>query len=350
MPFVTDNADVLNSTLQQLGRFKFTDLSPVLQAYPIAQRVLRKTEMKVHEGGDYIEGTINTTDNQSAQSITPGQVRTININSGTIKWRVDWRHLEMYYALVSQYLDMNRGEQRILDYASLQRLRAMQSWVAKFETLAWSVPADSSSADFNGIPYSVVQSTNNTPGFNGQHPSGHSAVQNVDATTAANAGWRNYTFEFDAITKADFLPKFRTMLRKTNWRPAFEDATRKPTLPRFQWYTGEQNINDFETLGEAQNDNLGRDIDSMQDSVSLRRIKAVYTPEIDNNATLASLRPFYAIDWENLKFEVLAGQWNKKTEIKELPYQPDVAVVYTDFTFNLCNHNRRTHGVATLSA
>lgn len=348
MPFVTSNNDALNATLQKLDRFKMTDLTAELQRYPMARMLLNKEHMEVQDGGDYIEFTLVTDGNEQAQSIVPGQVRTPNASSGTVKGRVDWRHLATDYSLIRQHTKMNQGESKILDYAKIERLRAMASWVERVDNLCWSVPASSSSADFNGIPYWIVESTTNTAGFNGGAPSGHTTVGNIDPATVTK--FKNYTFEFSAITKADFIASVRTAIRKTGWVAPIQNPHKGPGRPSHGFYTCESNYLALETLGEAQNENLGRDVTKYQDNILLNGRPVVWCSQLDSHAVLASKTPFYGIDWATFSWVVLADEWNKETTINPMPYQPDTIVTYMDFTCNTLCRDRRRNFVATLAA
>jgi hypothetical protein len=111
---------------------------------------------------------------------------------------------------------------------------------------------------------------------------------------------------------------------------------------RRQIYLNESLISDIEDVGEGQNENLGRDIASMDDRIVFKRHPLIYVPYLDNDTT----NPMYMIDTETIKPFVLKGDYLRESDAARAPKQHNTFEVHVDLSINFICTNRRANVVA----
>ena len=97
----------------------------------------------------------------------------------------------------------------------------------------------------------------------------------------------------------------------------------------------------LEEILESQNENLGKDVASMDGQALLRRVPITFVKELD----LDSTNPLYLVDWGELHVMGLSGWWMKETVVEKQSSQHTVSATHTDCTYNLICRNRRKQGV-----
>lgn len=331
--------DILVNTLKELGRLKFTDLSYDLQEHVIMPTLLKKEKVKF-DSGYGINWQVLVDHNHSARNVGLFAVDNINVRDGLRTATVPWRHTTADYAYERRLMAMNREPAKILDYVKSQRHMAMVSLAAHMEQAGWSAPPADTDEDMPyGIPFWIQKygsSGVTTAGFNGTNPSGFTGgAGGISSTT--HPRWANWTEQYTAVTKADLIKKLREATTKTGFKPPVDHASYARGKARRGLYTNYNVISAMEEVGEAQNENLGRDLASMDGQIMFRRTPVTYVPHLDSDTD----DPIYGIDWSEFSFVFLKGEYLREDPPEKAPEQHTVYKGHIDLTWNTRCTNRR---------
>ena len=97
-------------------------------------------------------------------------------------------------------------------------------------------------------------------------------------------------------------------------------------------------ISTVEEVGESQNENLGRDIASMDGTMTFRNHPIIWTPQLDGDAQ----NPWYGLDHSTFYPVCLQGDYLRESEARQAPNQHNVYQVHVDLSYNfLCVDPRR---------
>ena len=106
-------------------------------------------------------------------------------------------------------------------------------------------------------------------------------------------------------------------------------------------YVNEDTMSSFEDLGEAQNENLGRDIASMDGQIIFRRVPIIWVPKLDEDTT----DPVYMIDHSTFYPVVLKGDYLRESDPKESAEAHNAYSIHVDLTYNYVCLDRRRNAV-----
>jgi hypothetical protein len=336
-------ADLVAMTLPQLGKLKFTDLMSNYQNTIVLKRVAKKGKM-TFESGSAVDFNVITDTNHSAKMVGIGEIDNVNIPNLMTKGEIPWRHCTWNWSHDRRILAMNREPSRIVDLLQTQRIAAFGDAIILFEVQGWQVPATTDTKSVYGIPYWIVKSNTaatqaNNNGFNGGTPSGYTTVGNISPTTYPR--WQNYATQYTLLTKDDFVRKARRMLYYIDFMPLVDEIPTYNTGDDMMLCVNYNTEAALEELLEAQNDNLGNDVASMDGKVKLRRADVTAVRQLDLDTT----NPLYAINFGEFHAMGLKGEWMYETVIPIVPGQHTVSQTHTDCSWNLFCRNRRRCGV-----
>lgn len=348
MPIIQadDIADLVAGTLRDLGRPKFQQIAQELQNYEVMPRWLKKDRVLM-DSGIGIQRTLMHRTQGNARHVGLYQTDVTAVRDAVAQLQVPWRHAETSYAMDVREAMMNRGEALIFSIIEPKREGAMLDLVELLETAAWSSPSSTDTSLPYGLPYWIVK--NNTTGFNGGAPSGHTTVAGINLTTVPN--FKNYTAQYTSITKADLIKKMRTAHRKIQFKsPVKGKDYSNPIADRYRIYVNEATIAELEDIGEAQNENLGRDVASVfggdvkksnEGGIMFRGNPFVWVPKLDADTT----NPVYMIDMSSFSPYVLKENFMRETVVKPGQDQHNVVKVFIDLSYNYLCVNRRANAV-----
>lgn len=333
-----DIADMLTTTLYDLGRGRFYQIAQELQEYLVLPRLLRKERVRIQSSGVGIKETIMTSTGGSARWVGLGEEDAYNFADVLDQMTVNWCRLTENMAWERRMLLENRGEARINDVILPQRV-AMMLRIADALEEGWFAAPDASDVKKPwGLKYWIVK--NATTGFNGGLPTGFTTVGGVSLTDSPT--FKNYTFQYADVTKQDLVDKLRTAHRKTRWR----SPVRKPGMEsefgeRRQLFCNEVTIKAIENVGEAQNENLGRDIASMDDQIVFKKHPIQYVPHLDEDTSY----PIYMLDTDTIVPFILKGDYLREGDARIAPLNHNWFLVNVDLSINFICLNRRANAV-----
>jgi hypothetical protein len=333
-----DIADMITTTLHDLGRGRFHQIAQELVEYIVLPRILRKGNVRIQRSGIGIKETLMTKSGGAARWVGLNEEDAVTYNDVLDGLTVVWCRLTDNMSWERRMLLENRGEARINNVIKPQRVAMMLRVADALEEGFFGAPDASDTKKPWGLKYWIVK--NATTGFNGGLPSGFTTVGGVSLTDSPT--FKNYTFQYTDVSKADLIKKLRTAHRKTNWRSPYKTSEMMSEFGnRRQIYLNETTISNIEDVGEGQNENLGRDIASMDDRIVFKRHPLIYVPYLDDDTT----NPLYMTDTDTIKPIVLKGDYLRETDAQRSPKQHNTFEVHVDLSINFVCTNRRANAV-----
>jgi len=336
-----DIADMVTTTLEDLGRGRFHQIAQDLQEYLILPRLLRRERIRIQSSGIGIKETLMTTTGGTARWVGLLEEDAVNFNDILDQMTVNWCRLTDNMAWERRMLLENRGEARINNVIKPQRVAMMIRMADALEDGFFAAPDASDVKRPWGLKYWIVK--NSTTGFNGGLPAGFTTVAGVSLTDSPT--FKNYTGQYINITKADLITKLRTAHRKTRWRsPIKKPGMMSEFGERRQLLLNEDTIRQFEDVGEGQNENLGRDVASMDDDIVFKKHPLRWVPFLDTDAT----NPVYMLDTDTITPFILKGDYLRESDARVAPKQHNTFEVHVDLSINFIVTNRRANAVLSL--
>lgn len=351
-----DVADLVQSILPDLDRMHWEQISQNLQDYEVMSHWLKDDKITFNDGL-YIKKNLLSQLAGAASHTGMTDTDDVDIPDLMDDMQVPWRHAQTKWGYHYQTdILMNSGKSRINDTVKPRRFNAMLSLADELEEKAWQVPNLSDKLNPYGLPYWVVYSA--TTGFNGGYPTGpdavpHPTIAGVSLTDSPT--FKNYTANYATVSKTDLFPKMRTALRKTNFRSPVtkEDMSTKRGNDR-RYYTDEVTCSALETVGEAQNENLGRDLapytagsgqgglQEIDGTLTFKKNPIIWVPQLDDTTVYtAAANPIYQIDHAVFFPVCLKGDYLRETGPTVAPNQHNMWRVFLDLTYNFICVNRR---------
>jgi hypothetical protein len=340
-----DYADLVTTGLRDLGRMKFTNIASRLVNYVGFKELFRKERTDFRDGGYEIQWNILNDHSNAARHIGLYAVDDVNVVDAHVTATHPWRHTTTNWAFDEHEVQMNGGAARILDLIKNKRIMSMIALAEKIETAIWSGPALTDTPTPHGIPHWVVY--NATTGHNGGAPTGHTTVGGLNPTTYTR--WKNFTAQYTAISKTDLVTKMREAAVKTNFKSPVEYPSYGSGRAN-GYYTTYAVIAGLETLLEAQNDNLGNKIDSMDGETTFRRSPMVHVSKLDSgSATGATADPVWMLQWNEMAVAIMRGWFMKEKGPFMSAKQHNVVEVHVDLSWNTLCYNRRAQALISKS-
>ncbi len=340
----TDIADLVASTINELGELKMTDLMSDYQNTIFLKRMVKKGKMTFTAGPE-VEFRVATDTNHSTRAV--GLYYTANVNPTNIMTtgKVPWRHITWNWGIERREIAINRSPRKIMDMVKERRLAAFADAVTFCERRAWRVPAVTDTENFYGIPYWIVKSATaitTNDGFNGTVPSGYTTVGNINPTTYPR--WANYAAPYTNLSQADFINTLWDASDVTDFMPIVDDIPTYNVGDDYGYYTTRVVRRGLKQILHTLNDDLGFDLDPTNGKLTYRRAPIVWVKELDADTT----NPFYGINWGVFGVMGLRDEWMHETMIPVHTNQPTVSATHTDCTFNtLCRDRRRNFVLST---
>ncbi|MDO8302145.1 MAG: phage major capsid protein, partial [Sedimentisphaerales bacterium] len=258
----------------------------------------------------------------------------VNVGDVLEQIEIPWRHTTTNYAFDRRELAMNGGESKIVDLLKVRRTDGMLSLIELMEANFWGAPVNENDKITPwGVPLWVVKSA--TEGFNGDKLSTWATYPGG----LNHAKFKNWTSQYAKVTKSDLILKMRRAHRQTGFEsPINIPDYRSGRGDQYRIYVNEDTLETLESLGESQNENLGRDLAPMDGTITFRRNPLLWVPFLDDDDT----DPVYMLNYGYFHPVFLKGEYLREGEPKPAPEQHTVSVVHIDLTSNtLCTDRRR---------
>ena len=335
--------DLIRTTQNELGEMKWTDISTDLIEHVALSKLMKANKIEF-SSGPQVQWDLMVDYNHSTRAVGLYASDVTDVPDVMAQGMIPWRHVTGSWAIDRREIAMNRTPRRIIELVKTRRIASLIGMAEYMEDRIWRVPAPTDTLNFFGIPYWITKSATpatqaNNNGFNGTAPAGYSSVGGVSPTTYPR--WSNYTDIYTTVSKDDLVRKLRRAMTMTAFKPPAEGIPDFSTGNNYGVYTNYAVLGTLEEMLEAQNDNLGNDVASMDGKVMFRRNPVEYIPKLDDDTT----DPVYGVNWGDLKIMGLRGEWLNETVIAVQPGQHTVSATHVDTSLNLISRNRRKHFV-----
>lgn len=330
----SDVADLIATTLKDLDKGKWTDLTGDIQEYYAMPNLLKKEKVKF-KTGEQIAVNIMTDNNGQARWHGLHEPDNYNINDVMSNGSAPWRHGTWNYAFSRLEKEINSGDaEQIVDLVKTRRAAGFIAGAEMLENMFWSKP--STSADVT-TPYGVRTYivSNATEGFNGGNPSGF--TNGVIFNSSTQTRWKNWTAQYTSVTPSDLVRKLRKAATKTMFKSPIEMSEIRNGALKRGLYTNYDVIEGLEEIVTAQNENLGNDIAKYDGTTIFRKNPVHDVPQLATD----SQDPVIGIDWSTLVPVFLKGEYFKESAPRQHPLIHTDVVVDVDLTMNLICYDRR---------
>ena len=340
---------VIASTRETNPEKKWTDLASEYQEYPGFNHLMNRSNMKYGSGTE-IQFNIVYDRNKTAKHTALYEVDSPSQDDYIKQGTVPWIFSQADYSFDIREPKINSGTaEQLIDLVKERKETCRLDLATLVENAFWSKPANSSDARTPfGIFYWIVKASGKTAladtGFNGGNPTGFSdgaAGINSDIYTR----WKNWAGNYVTVSKADLIKKMRKAAEETFFVspmsvPSYEP---KSVENRFQVYTNLSVKQDMEDVGEAQNENLGRDIASMDGVMMFRRNPIKWVPLLDSDTS----NPVMFLNWDVLTARCLKGEFMREST-QTSATQHNVINAFTDLSWNIVCTNRRRLSILSI--
>lgn len=359
-----DVADLVQSILPDLDRMNWEQIAQNLTDYEMMSHWLKDDKI-MFEDGLYVKKNLLSQTSGAASHTGMTDTDDVDIPDLMDDIQVPWRHAQTKWGYHYQTdILMNRGKSRINDTVKPRRVAAMIDLAEELEQKAWQVPNTTDKLNPYGLPYWIVYTATGAPGFTGSYPTGpdavaHTTIAGLSLTDSPK--FKNWCATYTNVSKDDLLPKMRTAIRKCNFKsPVTKDDMNTKRANDRRYYTNETRVALFETVGEAQNENLGRDlapftagvggshggVSESDGALTFKKHPIVYVPQLDDTTVFtACTNPVYQIDHSVFAPFCLKGDYLRETGPEKVPNQHNMYRVFLELTYNLICWNRRKNAV-----
>ena len=343
-----DIADLVTTSLNELGRLKMTDLMSSYQNTIVLKRLIKKNKM-TFDSGPALQFNVIVDTNHSARFVGLAAVDDVNATNVMTTGSIPWRHITWNWMYDRREPIMNSGASKIVDLVKTRRIAGLGDAIIKFETSFWRIPLTTNTTDPYGVQYWIVKSataTTTNDGFNGTTPvdavgGSYSSGAAGISSSAFSGRWANYATGYSALSKTDLIAKMRRAYVYTDFMPLVDETPVYNLGDDYGIYTNYTVLSALESILESQNENLGSDVAPMDGKVMFRRTPVTFVKELDLDTT----NPVYGINWGEFFAAGLRGEWMNETVIPKKADQHTVTVTHTDCSFNYMCRNRRRQWV-----
>ena len=331
--------DLAESTLAQMERLKLQQIAQELVDYEVLPKFMRKDRV-TFDGGDAITWRVMVKTSGASKNVGLHEEDVVNIGDVLDNGSIPWRHTTTNYAWERREMLMNIGARRVVSLLKVRRADALLDLTEHMERIFWAKPADSSDkTEPYGVPYWLVK--NASVGFNGGDPVGF-ANGAAGLKTADYQKWKNYTGAYAAVSKADLIKKMRIAHRLTGFKsPVDLKNVNVGRADQYRVYMNNATLSTVEDVGEAQNDNLGRDVASMDGTMIFKKHPMIYAAHLDTDPS----DPVYMINFATFRPVVLRGDYLRESKPSKSAKQHNTFVVFVDLTWNIRCVDRRRNAV-----
>jgi len=336
-----DIADMLTTTLAKMGTGRFWQIAQELQEFEVMGNILTKRGgVKVIDSGIAVEETLMTAFGGRSRWVGLFEDDVYDFKDVLKKIRVEWCYLNDNMMFERRMTLMNRGKARVNNVIKPQKMAMMLRVAHTLEDAFFDDYDESAVLKMWGLKYWIVK--NSSAGFNGGSPNADGLrIAGLLLSTAPT--FKNYTFTYTAVTKADFAKKLRKAHRKTGWKsPVNIKQFRGDFGERRVLYVNEATISNIEDIGESQNENLGRDFAPYDDTMVFRKHPIRWAVKLDSDTS----NPVYLLDKATIHPIVLKGDYMRQSDVYPLRGKKhNVFVSDIDHTMNTICINRRANAV-----
>jgi hypothetical protein len=358
---INDLRDLLATTLKDNpidGKYQST---LPYQQYEAVSRWFAK-DRKKSDGGTSYQRNIVLTEAGTASHITPYETVEYNQTEGQAQINMPWNIIRGHWLADRFEIMANAGRAKIIPFLDSKRKEGLKSFYTLLEQRAWRTP-DSATDVRNpaGLSYWLTKMTSATKatlgagaqrGFYGYNPvygDGTTAASTggIDAsstsTVAGAQNWRNWTAAYpNSVFDLAAAREMKWAFLKLMFSPPeqLSDLGVGGSANKYRIYMNDETIVAYEELAQAQNDNLGADLQPFQGVTTFRKIPVKYAPLLDSDTS----DPIYLVNHDHFYPVIRDGEWEREEEPMTDQATPTVLTVNIFGYYLIFCDNRREAG------
>jgi hypothetical protein len=332
-------ADLVTGTLRDFQKDNWVDFSLPLQRYVGTSALLMNKKVAL-EGGEQLQWFVKVANSGAAKNTGLYDTVVINVPDVMKTAVIPWSLQITYFAYDERESAFQGGDMmQLYDLIKLRRNVSLTDLAELTEKNLFGYPANLTNQDEvirpRGLPYWITAGgATSTFGFNGVHPSGHSDVASLSASTYS--GWRNGNAKWTTVSEADLVSKWREATMKCDFQhPVPAPVPGSPSnRGAYGFLTVYPVIDKLVQLHKAQNENLGTDLDRFNGETVFRGNPVVWAPYIEQNLTsidsafTTNSEPIYGISWNQFECVFRSGYFMLERPPQEVRDQPFVKAVF----------------------
>jgi hypothetical protein len=338
--------DFVNLTLKLFKRRQWTDFSLEHQFYTSAKMLQEKKV--VERGGEQISFRIKTRNTGNARNSGMFAQDVTKVEDVTVSAQVPWAMQTTNFSY-DIYEDLFQSDKEtIIKELQIREHDAMMDMAELNEENLWTAPTGSTDSRPMGIPFWIQKDNSSSEGaFNGGNPSGFTGgCAGVDSS--AYPRWKNWAFGYSAVSRDDLVRKVKRAITFTDFQPPVPHPELGYGLGNdFEIYTTYRVQEPLERLAENRNDNLGSDVATYMNRVTIGGVPLKWVPYLESNDTSD---PLYGVNWNVLRPFVKQNCDMRRNPPKEAARQHSVREVHVDHWMNYICYNRRKTFVGSLTS
>jgi len=342
---IDEIADDVIASQRELGRGRLTEIATDIQDHVAFNQLMRQSRIQTSTTGRGWQWQVMVQQSGAARHVGLFEVDSVNVGDVLKQANVPPRFANSNYAIDLREQLMNAGPAEIVDIVKTRRMDAMISFAELLDADFWESPSASSDDKKPwGTPYWFPYDS--AVGFNGgDNAAFANGPADIDSDTYSR--WKYYSGQYTNVTKPDLIRKMRKAATFVGFRTPM-GANIIPsynTGDNFGYYTNYNVIGVMEELLESQNDNLGRDIASMDGRIMFRGNPVVWVPRLEGRAG----DPVYGLNWGVMKLGVIPGWFMREFPlVRKEETQHTVMQGHIDTHCNfLCRNRRKNFMLAT---
>jgi len=344
----------LATTFVHQDKNVFTQIAQELHCYIIMPYLLtKKGGLKTQKSGVGLEHTLMIEHGGRSRWVGELDEDVSMIIDHLKKMKVNYCLLNDSMSYTRTELIENKGEDRINNVFT-PRKQAMWLRVAEtMEEVFYQTPDADDDLTPWGLKYWIVK--NATTGFNGGYPTGFTRIANINLTDAPT--FKNYTAQYTTPSKTDLIKKMKRAHRQTGWKsPKKMKGFEGDTSDRRIHLCNEDTLEAMEEIGEAQNENLGRDLapyeagknnmrmglkSTSDGDLIFRKCPIIWAEGLDSDTS----DPIYGLDMNTFNALTYAGDNMRLGDFKVAPRQHRAYEAFLDHKHQTICTNRRNNWV-----
>ena len=336
--------DLLELTIRDYEKVRYTNLIPRLTRYPAAKQFIRKSRMDSRPQATY-EWKARVQTSESYRHISATTPDFFRETDDFTHASITFQKTQTGYSFLQEEMDFNAGPNRIIDLIKAKEDGQEFDWVTGIDADFWAAPSATDTLAFNSLPYWVPKVTG-TPGFTGTALTGFTNPGGLSPTTFPQ--WCSYAGGYTNVSLDDLIDKARSMAELTDFEPVVESmpelgGTRKIS---HSYYTNLSVKKIFENVADSRNDNLGVDVAKNDNKTMFRNAPIEYVPSLDADTG----NPFYQMVWDVFKLVFKTGWWRRRWLVKPVPGQHNQVGCLYDTWHNWACWDRHKLGVLCTSS
>jgi len=348
-------ADLIATTLADLPKQEF-EVEFTNPDYEFC-RIYQQDSMQI-DGGTEIKRNVMLSNTGNARYRRLYDTDEPSVGDVQQQITVPWAQIGTNYSWDKLEIMRNKNSEKgFVDLMKSKRVDGLWSLADLIEDRAWLTPTNATDDLYPyGVPYylNLLNTGVTAAGFSGQtityqDGSTGTVCAGLDASTSANAKWRNYAAVYSSLD-ATFLKTFRKAIIATQFKaPLFinDPSNKRTALKRV--YAGLEEVSTLQALLDTRDDNhkpidlMGGVLAQVEGSIMMNRMPLVYIPQLDSTTLHpAKYNPIICVDFAKFIPFVHDGYWMEESEPMTDRGQHTTFTVYLDGAHNnLCLSRRK---------